>query len=282
MALQPRCCAVPEITKNAPPPVAVVGGGLIGLEVAASAAEIGAKVTVIEILPRLLARVCDEDTSERVHDAHRRRGVDIRLNRAVTYAQAEPDGRIALKTGVDETLIADVVVVGAGALPDDQLAAAAGFKTENGIIVDARCATSDPKIYAAGDVVRFPDSHGLVHREDWRHAQDQGARSRAAMRREPTRNIAAYRRSGRSSSISIFRAWDRRQRNPMDGYGGRALARPQSNFELTAHHITYALGINAQRDMAVVRRLIERGIAVDPAALTDSTKSLAEMLKAKA
>jgi 3-phenylpropionate/trans-cinnamate dioxygenase ferredoxin reductase component len=153
----------------------VVGGGLIGLEVAASATELGAKVAVIEVLPRLLARVCDEDTSERVHDAHRRHGVDIHLNAAVSYAQAAPDGRMAVKTSTNETLIADVVVVGAGALPDDQLAAAAGLKTENGIVVDAQCRTSDPKIFAAGDVARFPGPHGLVRREDWRHAQDQGA-----------------------------------------------------------------------------------------------------------
>jgi 3-phenylpropionate/trans-cinnamate dioxygenase ferredoxin reductase subunit len=147
---------------------------MIGLEVAASAAELGVKVTVIEILPRLLARVCDEDTSERVHDAHRRRGVDIGLNTAMTYAQAEPDGRMALKTSTNETRIAEVVVVGAGALPDDQLAAAAGLK-KNGIVVDTQCRTSDPKIFAAGDIVRFPGPHGLVRREDWRHAQDQGA-----------------------------------------------------------------------------------------------------------
>src|SRR5262249_29980758 len=153
----------------------VVGGGLIGLEVAASASALGVKVTVIEILPRILARVCDEDTSARVDDAHRRHGVDLRLNTVLTHAQAEPGGGIALKTGAGETLTGDLVVVGAGAVPDDRLAAAAGLLTDNGIVVDAQCRTSDPKIFAAGDVVRFPGAHGLVRREDWRHAQDHGA-----------------------------------------------------------------------------------------------------------
>src|SRR6202043_826665 len=155
--------------------LAVVGGGLIGLEVASSAAELGVNVTVIELLPRVLARVCDEDTSARVHDAHRRHGVDIRLNTALADALPQPDGRIALKTNTDEILVADLVVVGAGATPDDRLAAAAGLRTDNGIVVDAQCRTSDPKIFAAGDVVRFPGPHGLVRQEDWRHAQDQGA-----------------------------------------------------------------------------------------------------------
>src|SRR5258705_4404457 len=153
----------------------VIGGGLIGLEVAASATELGIKVTVIEVLPRILARVCDEDTSARVDDAHRRHGVGLRLDTVLTHTQAEPDGLIALRTSANETLIADVVVIGAGAVPDDRLAAAGGLRTDNGIVVDAQCRTSDPKIFAAGDVVRFPGPHGLVRREDWRHAQDQGA-----------------------------------------------------------------------------------------------------------
>ena len=100
--------------------LAVIGGGLIGLEVAASAAELGVKVTVIEVLPRILARVCDEETSALVDETHRRHGVDIRLNTALTHAQAEPDGRIALKTARTALLIADLVVVGAGAIPDDR------------------------------------------------------------------------------------------------------------------------------------------------------------------
>src|SRR5712691_1123316 len=106
----------------------VIGGGLIGLEVAASATELGIRVTVIEVLPRILARVCDEDTSARVDDAHRRHGVELRLNTALTHVQAGPDGLIALKTNTHETLMADLVVVGAGAVPDDRLAAA-GLRT---------------------------------------------------------------------------------------------------------------------------------------------------------
>jgi NADPH-dependent 2,4-dienoyl-CoA reductase/sulfur reductase-like enzyme len=264
--------------------LAVVGGGLIGLEVAASAAELGVRVMVIEILPRLLTRVCDEDTSARVYDAHRRNGVDIRLNTALTHAQAEPDGRIALKTGANETLLADLVVVGAGALPDDRLAAAAGLKTENGIVVDAHCATSDPNIYAAGDVVRFPGPHGLVRREDWRHAQDQGAVAgrNAAGANDEYRSVPSF----WSEQFDLYLQGvgsppakpDRRVRRPGAGAGTSAA---QISFELTGSHIAYALGINAQRDIAMARRLIERRIAVDPAALADPMKPLADMLKVK-
>jgi 3-phenylpropionate/trans-cinnamate dioxygenase ferredoxin reductase component len=259
----------------------VIGGGLIGLEVAASATELGVKVTVIEVLPRLLARVCDEGTSARVEDAHRRHGVDLRLNTVLTHAQAEPDGRIALKTSTDETLTADLVVVGAGAVPDDRLAAAAGLQTDNGIVVDAQCRTSDSKIFAAGDVVRFPGPHGLVRREDWRHAQDQGAVAgrNAAGATEEYRSVPSF----WSEQFDLYiqgvgsppATPDRRVRRL--GAGAN-----QIDFELTGPHVAYALGINAQREIAVVRRLIERQIAVDPVALADATIPLADFLKAKA
>src|ERR1700674_5330958 len=114
--------------------LAVIGGGLIGLEVAASAAELGVKVTVIEVLPRILARVCDEETSARVDEAHRRHGVDIRLGTHLTHAERHPDARTPCQPAAGETLAADAVVVGAGAIPDDRLAAAAGLATDNGIL----------------------------------------------------------------------------------------------------------------------------------------------------
>jgi 3-phenylpropionate/trans-cinnamate dioxygenase ferredoxin reductase component len=264
--------------------LAVIGGGLIGLEVAASAAELGVRATVIEVLPRILARVCDEEVSARVHDAHRRHGVDIRLNTALTHAQAEPDGRIALKIGTGETLTADLVVVGAGAVPDDRLAAAAGLATDNGIVVDEQCRTSDPNIFAAGDVARFPGPHGLVRREDWRHAQDQGAVAgrNAAGASEAYRSLPSF----WSEQFELYIQGigspppqpDRRVRRigaaPIDGVS-------QVTFELTGPHIAYALGINAQRDIATTRRLIERRIVVDPAALADPGKPLADFLKAK-
>src|SRR5467141_4050747 len=258
----------------------VIGGGLIGLEVAASATELGVKVTVIEVLPRILARVCDEDTSARVDDAHRRHGVELRLNTALTHVQAGPDGLIALKTNTHETLMADLVVVGAGAVPDDRLAAAAGLRTDNGIVVDAQCRTSDPAIYAAGDVVRFPGPHGLVRLEDWRHAQDQGAIAgrNAAGATEPYRSVPSF--------------WSEQYDLYLQGVGWPSVAaqrvrRPLPGnsmlvFETDGARVTAALGINAQRDIAAVRRLIERRIQVDPAALADPARPLAELLKVKA
>ncbi len=258
----------------------VIGGGLIGLEVAASAAELGVRVTVIEMLPRILARVCDEETAARIDAEHRAHGVDLRVGTALASAQAAPDGRIVITTGSGETIPADIVVVGTGAKPDDRLAAAAGIKCDNGIVVDEFCRTSDPAIFAAGDVVRFPGPHGLVRLEDWRHAQDQGAVAgrNAAGASDAYRSVPSY----WSEQYDLYiqgAGWPSptapRVRRPLPGKAMLA-------FETDGTRVTAALGINAQRDIAAARRLIERRTPIDAVALADPARPLADLLKAKA
>jgi 3-phenylpropionate/trans-cinnamate dioxygenase ferredoxin reductase component len=256
----------------------VVGGGLIGLEVAASACELGIAVSVVEVAPRILARVCDEETSALIEAEHRRHGVDIRLGAALTAAEAQSDGRLALKTSAGETIRADLVVVGAGAVPDDRLATEAGLLTDNGIVIDHQCRTSDPAILAAGDVVRFPGPHGPMRQEDWRHAQDQGsvAGRNAAGASETYRSTPSF----WSEQFGLYiqgAGWP----SPNPDQRVRRQGGNHITFELKDGHVRYALGINAQRDMAVVRRLIERRVPADPAALADPTKALADLLKAK-
>src|SRR5260370_273618 len=153
----------------------VIGGGLIGLEVAAAAAMREVRATVLEVAPRILARVCDEETGAVVYAAHVKHGVDVRVGTTFAMAAPQPDGRGEVVTSRGERMLADLVVVGTGSKPDDALAAAAGLATNDGVVVDAHCRTSDPDIFAAGDAARFPGPHGPVRLENWRHAQDQGA-----------------------------------------------------------------------------------------------------------
>ena len=152
----------------------VVGGGLIGLEVAASAAELGVKTAVVEIAPRILARVCNAEISALIHERHRARGVDIRVGITVSALRELPDGRLAVDLATGDTIAADLIVVGTGVAPDDRLAKAAGLATQDGIIVDDHARTSDAAIFAAGDCTRFPGPHGPVRLENWRHAQEIG------------------------------------------------------------------------------------------------------------
>jgi NADPH-dependent 2,4-dienoyl-CoA reductase/sulfur reductase-like enzyme len=254
----------------------VVGAGLIGLEVAASAAELGVPTTVLELAPRILARVCDEEIGGIVEAAHRRHGVDLRLGCAVASVTSG-DGEAAVVTTTGERLAADVIVVGTGAKPNDRLAAAAGLAIDDGIVVDEYCRTSDAAIFAAGDVVRFPGPHGPVRLENWRHAQDQGAVAgrNAAGASEAYQTVPSF----WSEQYDLYIqgvgwpvAGSQRVRRPLPG--NAALT-----FDVSDGRLVGALGINVQRDLAAVRRLIERRIPIDPGALADPAQPLTAMLK---
>jgi 3-phenylpropionate/trans-cinnamate dioxygenase ferredoxin reductase component len=259
----------------------VIGGGLIGLEVAASAAELGIKTTVIEIAPRILARVCDEETSALIHQCHRDRGVDLRIGTAIAALQSLPDGRHAVTTKAGDTFAADLLVVGAGVSPDDRLARAAGLTAADGIVVDDHCRTSDPAIFAAGDCTRIPGPDGPTRLENWRHAQEHGA----VAGRNAAGGEAAY------NTAPSF--WSEQYDMYIQGVGW-PIANPSARvprpigpnammrFDLDGARLAYATGINAQRDIAAARRLIERRIPVEAIDLADPGKPLAAMLKAKA
>src|SRR5262249_10556494 len=152
----------------------VIGGGLIGLEVAASAAELGVKTSVIEIAPRILARACNAEISALIHERHATRGVDLCIDTAARELHELADGRLAVETQRG-AVTADLVVVGAGVVPDDRLAREAGLPAQGGIMVDRHARTSDPAVFAAGDCARFPGPHGSMRLENWRHAQEHGA-----------------------------------------------------------------------------------------------------------
>ncbi len=258
----------------------LIGGGLVGLEVAASAAELGIKVTVVEIAPRILARVCDEETAALIHRRHRDFGVDIRTGTVCTGLQALPGGKLAVVTKAGETLTADIIVVGAGAMPNEALARDAGLAVQDGILVDDHGRTSDPAIFAAGDCTRFARPNGAARLENWRHAQEHGA----AVGRNTAGGDVAY------NPAPSF--WSEQYDLYIQGIGwpiAQSTARVRRKvgdkatvlFELDGASIAYAVGINAQRDIATTRRLIERQIAVDVTDLADPTKPLNALLKPK-
>ena len=136
----------------------VVGGGYIGLEVAATVRELGMEVTVLEMADRVMNRVTCRPVSEFFTSAHSRHGVRIVCNAAVrAIAADERTGHVhAVVTEDGCEYAADVVIVGIGVVPVDGLAAAAGLACVNGIVVDEHCRTSDPAIFAAGDCTSHP------------------------------------------------------------------------------------------------------------------------------
>ncbi len=153
----------------------VVGAGFIGLELAASARQRGCLVTVIEMAERVMSRLVPAGVAERIVQRHRAAGVEVHFGAAITRIDgSSSEYRVVLDSG--QTLACDLVVAGVGAVPNVELAAAAGLSIENGIRVDETLATSDPAIYAAGDCCSFPHpAYGgrRVRLESWRGAQDQ-------------------------------------------------------------------------------------------------------------
>ncbi|CDX37314.1 Anthranilate 1,2-dioxygenase system ferredoxin--NAD(+) reductase component [Mesorhizobium sp. SOD10] len=161
---------------NAGNRVAIIGGGFIGLELAASARKLGAAVTVIEAQPRILMRGVPAEIAEIIHKAHEAEGVSIRTGQGI--AAIADDGKEAGITLADgQKIVADLVVIGIGAVPVTALAAEAGLAIDNGIAVDEHLRTADPDIFAAGDCCSFPLAvYGgrRVRLEAWRNAQEQG------------------------------------------------------------------------------------------------------------
>ncbi len=149
-----------------------------------------------------------------------------------------------------------------------------------GIVVDAQCRTSDPAIFAAGDCTRFPGPGGPVRLENWRHAQDHGA-------------VAGRNAAGASDSYNVVPSfWSEQYDLYIQGVGwpdpaAQKVRRPLPDksallLEVKDGVVCYALGINVQRDLAAIRRLIERKIPVEATALADPAQPFAAMLKAKA
>ena len=137
--------------------IAIVGGGYIGLEVAATAATAGARVSVLEVGTRVLGRVTSPVLSAFLTGIHRSRGVEIRCDtRVVAFAGEGPvDAVVCDDPG--GIVKADIVVVGIGAEPNDELARSAGLSCHDGIVVDERCRTTNANVFAAGDCTRHPN-----------------------------------------------------------------------------------------------------------------------------
>ncbi len=168
--------------------VVIVGGGYIGLEVAAVVRAEGREVTVLEAEERVMKRVTSPVISTFMQDFHRRRGVDVRLG--ARLAAVEGQVRVAqVRLADGAVLSADVVLMAVGARPNDDLAAAAGLATQDGVVVDEHGRTADPAISAAGDCTRFPSRrYGRALRlECVQNAIDQAKAVAAAILGKPQR-----------------------------------------------------------------------------------------------
>ncbi|GEL17231.1 NAD(P)/FAD-dependent oxidoreductase [Pseudonocardia asaccharolytica] len=156
--------------------VVIVGGGFLGLEIAAAARTLGKHVSVIEVQDRLLERAVSAPVAAHVAGVHADRGVNVRCGVQVGRIVDDGSGRVAAVETTDGSVVpADLVVVGIGVSPNEELATTAGLDVAGGIVVDSELSTKDPCISAVGDCARFPspDGAGSVRIESVQNALDQ-------------------------------------------------------------------------------------------------------------
>lgn len=254
------------------PAVAVVGGGFIGLEVAASAAKLGCSVTVIEAADRLLPRLGSPEASEAVLRHHVAAGINIRLRAQVSAARGE---ELSLADG--SIVPAQVIVAGIGVEPETSLAKMAGLKVDNGIVVDAFGRTSDMHIFAAGDATN--QFHPLLGRhvrlESWQNANLQAeAVGRAMAGLFDARPEVPWVWSDQGDlNLQVAGSPADADRSIMRGRADDPAG--LTICQLRGNALVGAITVNRGKDMVVLRRLIEKGhLALAPERIADPSVKL--------
>lgn len=249
----------------------VIGGGWIGLEVAATTRRKGLDVTVVEAMQRLCERTVPPEISGYLQRLHVSNGVRVELGTGIERLAQGADGTGLIATLVDgRTLACDVVLAGIGLIANDELAREAGLQCEGGIVVDPQCRSSDPNILAAGDVAVWHCERAgrRMRLESWQNAQEQGiAAARSALGMAVNHQPLPWFWSDQYGiNLQIFGM-------PAPEHHRVVRGDMESDsfvvFFLDAGKVVAALGPNAARDLRFARRLIERGASVDAGQLAD-------------
>ncbi len=257
----------------------VIGGGWIGLEVAAAARQRGMEVVVVETATQLCGRALTADIAGHLEKLHQDHGVDIRLNCAV--ARFEGTGRLERAQLTDGTALeVTAAVIGVGIAPNDDLARAAGLAVDNGVIVDEFGRTSNPDIFAAGDVASHPNA--LVGRrirlESWENAQNQAIVAGKAMLgnvEAPYAEVPWFWSDQYDANLQLVGLpgeWDSIATRTSSAAGSFLVC------YFKAGRIEGAVAMNSGRDLKLVRRLMQAKVPVDPDRISDASVRLQTLL----
>lgn len=260
-------------------PLVVIGGGFIGLEVAATARKKGLTVTVLEAAPRLLGRVLAPMLSDWYAELHRSHGVQLVLGAQIAEIITDHDNQATGVRMQDGTLYpAGLVVVGIGVNANDELARAAGLACERGIVVDACGRTSDPSIVAAGDCTarRLADGN-LLRLESVQNATEQGKSAAAALLGQERPFTATpwfwsdqYDKKLQMAGLSMGADhWAVR---------GDMTSGSFSVYHYKGNQLLAADSINASRDHLQARKLLDAGVSPTPQQAGDAGFDLNSLL----
>jgi 3-phenylpropionate/trans-cinnamate dioxygenase ferredoxin reductase subunit len=256
------------------PRLVVVGGGFIGLELAASARERGADVTVVEALDRTMARAVTPEMSAHFAALHAEHGATI-LHDA-TVAKLIGNGAVSgVELGDRTRLDADVVVIAVGIVPNVELAAEAGLAVHDGIVVDETLRTSDPAVWAIGDCASYPSAQlgRPVRLESVQNATDHGRAVAAAIMGEPAPYDALpwFWSDQHSRKLQIAGLLHGHDRTVLRGDpAGEAF----SVFCFAGDQLVCVESVNRMPDHMAARKLLAAGRTIDPDAAADEAFDL--------
>jgi len=258
----------------------VIGGGYIGLEAAAVLTKFGVHVTLLEALPRVLARVAGEALSTFYEAEHRAHGVDLRTSVAVAALEGA-DGKVTGVRLVDgEVLPAEIVIVGIGIIPAVAPLIAAGAKGGNGVEVDEFCRTSLPDVYAIGDCAAHANDYAegaVIRLESVQNANDQAT----AVAKGITGNPVVYK------AVPWF--WSNQYDLRLQTVGlsighdatvtrGDPATRSFSVIYLKAGRVIALDCVNSVKDYVQGKKLVEAGAVIAPERLADAGVPLKELV----
>lgn len=272
----------------------ILGGGFIGSEIAAVLAAAGKRVTIVERRATLMERAAGPAVGAVLTDVHRAQGVDVRTGRVITHTSAT--GRSVLVRTDKDTVEGDLLIVGGGAQPNTELAAATGIVVDDGILVDSRGGTSVPGVWAAGDATR------VFHPRYQRHLRAEHRDWAAELGRVAGNSAAEAGRGGgpaggAAPSSAEFTAvpwyWSDQYQHSIQqaGFlepGDRTVLRGSMDdlaftvFAVRDGQIRGAIAMNRPKDIIAVRRLLFRGHAVTGEELADESFDLRRLLRAGA
>lgn len=260
--------------------VAIVGGGFIGLEVAATARKKGLEVTVIEAMPRLLERVMPATLSDWYAQLHRDHGVDVVLGAQLQAFAVDADGAVRALVLAEREIPVGMVVVGIGVAANDALAREAGLDCEHGIVVDEASRTSDPRVVAAGDCTVRRLANGQLQRlESVQNANEQGKSAAAALLGTPRPFTASPWFWSDQYDKRLQIAGLSKGADHWAVRGDMAAGDSFSVFHFQGDRLIAADSINASKDHLMVRKLLDAGKSPTHDQVTDLGFNLADLLK---